>query len=154
MGSFQHRERSDSKRCTVEVRWGIFYWEFDCISYSLIKAVVNIPIQTLVISPWLLFRKVIISQLELGLPAIRLAAIIIFRVTATAIANRSSVTQNASQWTSGIRVHVQHIRVLPALCWSKEADRVTSWLACVTGAKRGGVSKSTCDSRSQSFVRH
>ena len=147
MGSFQHRERSDSKRCTVEVRWGIFYWEFDCISYSLIKAVVNIPIQTLVISPWLLFRKVIISQLELGLPAIRLAAIIIFRVTAAAIANRSSVTQNASQWTSGIRV-------LPALCWSKEADRVTSSLACVTGAKRGGVSKSTCDSRSQSFVRH
>ena len=24
MGSFEHSKRSDSKRCTVEVRWGIF----------------------------------------------------------------------------------------------------------------------------------
>ena len=32
------------------------------------KAVANIPIQTLTFSSWLLFRKMIISHLELGLP--------------------------------------------------------------------------------------
>ena len=34
--------------------------------FLFLRAVVNIPIQTLIISPWLLFRKMIISQLELG----------------------------------------------------------------------------------------
>ena len=33
-GSFQHSKRSDSKWCTVEVRWGISYSEFDHIFYS------------------------------------------------------------------------------------------------------------------------
>ena len=40
--------------------------------FLFLRAVVNIPIQTLIISPWLLFRKMIISQLELGPPVIRL----------------------------------------------------------------------------------
>ena len=31
----------------------------------------NIPVQTLIISSWLLFRKMIISQLELGPPVER-----------------------------------------------------------------------------------
>ena len=35
-------------------------------SFLFIRAVVNIPTQTLIISPSLLFRKMIISQLELG----------------------------------------------------------------------------------------
>ena len=43
--------------CGSKVRY--FYWEFDCI-FLFPRAVVNI------ISPWLLFRKTIISQLELG----------------------------------------------------------------------------------------
>ena len=33
-----------------------------------LKAVVNIPIETLIIPPWLLLRKMIISQLELEPP--------------------------------------------------------------------------------------
>ena len=37
---------------------------------SFLGAVVNVPIQTLIIPPWLLLRKMIISQLELGLPVI------------------------------------------------------------------------------------
>ena len=36
--------------------------------FLFLRAVVNIPIQTLIIPPWLLLRKMIISQLELGLP--------------------------------------------------------------------------------------
>ena len=46
MGSFQQSKRSDNKRCTVEVRWGIV----------IEKKYVNIPIQTVIISPWLLKR--------------------------------------------------------------------------------------------------
>ena len=34
--------------------------------FLFLRAVVNIPIQTLIIPPWLLLRKMIISQLELG----------------------------------------------------------------------------------------
>ena len=40
---------------------------FNCI-FVFLKAVINFPIQTLIILPWLLFRKMIISQLELGPP--------------------------------------------------------------------------------------
>ena len=47
--------------CGSKVRY--FYWEIDCIILFL-RVVVDIPIQTLIISPWLLF-------LELGLPAVR-----------------------------------------------------------------------------------
>ena len=36
--------------------------------FLFLRAVVNIPIQTLIIPPWLLLRKMIISQLELGPP--------------------------------------------------------------------------------------
>ena len=46
MGSFQQSKRSDNKRCTVEVRWGIV----------IEKKYVNIPIQTVIISPRLLKR--------------------------------------------------------------------------------------------------
>ena len=38
---------------------------------QFLRVVVNIPIQTLIISPWLLFRKMIISQLELGPPVVK-----------------------------------------------------------------------------------
>ena len=38
---------------------------------QFLRVVLNIPIQTLIISPWLLFRKMIISQLELGPPVVR-----------------------------------------------------------------------------------
>ena len=61
-------KRSDNKWCTVEVRWGIFI-ENMTVFYLFLRAVVNIPVQTLVIiSPWLLFCKMIISQLDLGPP--------------------------------------------------------------------------------------
>ena len=63
MVSCQHR-----KRCTVLLRWGIFIENL--IVFTFLKAVLNIPLQTLIISPWL-FRKMIISQLELRLPVVR-----------------------------------------------------------------------------------
>ena len=43
----------------------VFLSRIDCI-FIFPKAVVNIPILTLIISPWFLFRRTIISQLELG----------------------------------------------------------------------------------------
>ena len=52
-------------RLWTKRRWGIYwgsYWEFDC-NFYFVRAVVNIPIQTLTFLPWLLFRKMIISQL-------------------------------------------------------------------------------------------
>ena len=70
MGSFQHRKQSDSKRCSVKVRWGIFIEIFDCI-FLFLRAVVTIPIQTLIISPWILVRNMINSQLELGPPVLK-----------------------------------------------------------------------------------
>ena len=66
MGSLQRCKRSDNKQRTVELRWGIFCENLTYILY--LRAVTNIPIQTLIISPWLSFRKMIISQLELGPP--------------------------------------------------------------------------------------
>ena len=68
MGSFQHSKRSEALYCGNKMK--NFYWEFDLILLSL-EAVVNIPIQTLIILPWLLFRKMIISQLELGPPVVK-----------------------------------------------------------------------------------
>ena len=55
MVSCQHR-----KRCTVLLRWGIFIENL--IVFTFLRAVWNIPIQTLIISPWL-SGKMIISQL-------------------------------------------------------------------------------------------
>ena len=52
--------------CESKVRY--FYWEFDSI--FLIPKVVNIPIQTLIFSPWLVLRKMIISRVELRLPVL------------------------------------------------------------------------------------
>ena len=68
MRSFHQSKRSDNKQYAVEVRWGTFLriW---CI-FLFLRAVVNIPIQTLIIPPWLLLCKMIISQLELGPPVI------------------------------------------------------------------------------------
>ena len=51
--------------CGSKVRY--FYREFDCFFYFL-GAFVNFPIQTLIFPLLLLLRKVIILQLELGLP--------------------------------------------------------------------------------------
>ena len=45
-----------------------FFFVENLTYYLFLKAVVNIPIQTLIIPPWLLLRKMIISQLELGPP--------------------------------------------------------------------------------------
>ena len=69
MGSFRQSKRLDNKRYTVEVRWGIFFLRIWRI-FLFLRAVVNIPIQTLIIPPWLLLRKMIISQLELRPPVI------------------------------------------------------------------------------------
>ena len=66
MRSFHQSKRSDNKQYAMEVRWGIFLRIWRIIYYF--KAVVNIPIQTLIIPLWLLLRKIIISQLELGPP--------------------------------------------------------------------------------------
>ena len=67
MRSFHQSKRSDNKQYAVEVRWGIFFLRIWRI-FLFLRAVVNIPIQTLIIPPWLLSRKMIISQLELELP--------------------------------------------------------------------------------------
>ena len=69
MGSFHQSKRSDNKQYAVEVRWGIFFLRIWRI-FLFLRAVVNIPIQTLIIPPWLLLRKMIISQLELGPPVV------------------------------------------------------------------------------------
>ena len=45
--------------------------------FLFLRAIINIPIQTLIISPWLLFRKMIISQLELESP-VHAAALVAF----------------------------------------------------------------------------
>ena len=50
--------------CGSKVR-RYLYWEFD-VYFLFSRAVVNIPIQTLITPPWLLLREIIISQLELG----------------------------------------------------------------------------------------
>ena len=65
MGSFHLSKRSDSKWYAVEVWWGIFIENLTRI-LLILKALVNIPIETLLIPPWLLLRRMIISQLELG----------------------------------------------------------------------------------------
>ena len=44
------------------------HWHLTSTNWWSDDVVVNIPIQTLVFLPWLLFYKMIISQLELGLP--------------------------------------------------------------------------------------
>ena len=68
MRSFHQSKWSDNKQCAAEVRWDIF---IENLTYFLfLRAVVNIPIQTLIIPPWLLLRKMIISQLEPGPPVI------------------------------------------------------------------------------------
>ena len=66
MRSFHQSKRSDNKQYTVEVRWHIFLriWRI----FLFLRTVVNIPIQILIIPPWLLLRKMIISRLELGSP--------------------------------------------------------------------------------------
>ena len=68
MGSFHQSKRSDNKHYAVEARWGIFLriWRI----FLFFRALVNIPIQTLIIPPWPLLRKMIISQLELGPPVV------------------------------------------------------------------------------------
>ena len=69
MRSFHQSKRSDNKKYGVEVRWGIFLriWRI----FLFLRVVVNIPIQTLIIPPWLLLHKMIISQLELGPPVLQ-----------------------------------------------------------------------------------
>ena len=68
MISFQHSKRSDGKRFIFEVSWGIFIENLTVFFFLFLRALVNIPKQTLIISPWLLFHNMIISQLELGPP--------------------------------------------------------------------------------------
>ena len=46
-------------------------WMHSMLMFLFLSAVVNIPIQTLIIPPWLLFRRMIISQLELGPPLLK-----------------------------------------------------------------------------------
>ena len=67
MSSFQHSKWLDNKRCTVEVGWGIFN-ENTTIYFFVPNSGRKYFIKN---SPWLLFRKMIISQLELGLPVHR-----------------------------------------------------------------------------------
>ena len=65
MRSFHQSKRSDNKQYTVEVRWHIFFLRIWRI-FLFLRTVVDIPIQILIIPPWQLLRKMIISRLELG----------------------------------------------------------------------------------------
>ena len=56
MGSFWHSKRADNKRCTVEVRWGIFLENLTIFFFPFLRAVVNIPIQNGPIG-WFHFTK-------------------------------------------------------------------------------------------------
>ena len=49
---------------TTDVRWGIFIENLT----AFLRVIANIPIQTLILSPWPLLYKKIVSQLELSLP--------------------------------------------------------------------------------------
>ena len=69
--SLMSSKPSKPKWCTVEVRWGNFMENLTVI-FLFLGTVINIPTQTLKILPWLLFHKMIISQLELGQPVVRL----------------------------------------------------------------------------------
>ena len=55
MGSFHQSKRSDNEQYDVKVRWGILLRIWRIVLF--LRAVVNIPIQTLIIPPWLLLRK-------------------------------------------------------------------------------------------------
>ena len=77
--------------CESKVRY--FYWEFDWF-FLFLRAIVNIPIQTLIISPWLLFRKMVILQLELG-PSVDLP---------TCVPNSQSL--DLSRWHLTIATHL------------------------------------------------
>ena len=77
--------------CESKVRY--FYWEFDWFILFL-RAIVNIPIQTLIISPWLLFRKMVILQLGLG-PSVDLP---------TCVPNSQSL--DLSRWHLTIATHL------------------------------------------------
>ena len=59
MGSFQYSKRSDNKQYTVKV--DIFIENLNGF-FLFLRAVVNIPIQTFMTSPWLLFHKIIFTQ--------------------------------------------------------------------------------------------
>ena len=62
MGSFHQSKRSDRKRYTMEVRWGIFLriWRI----FLFLKAVLNIPIQTAII-PYLISNGVCFSKIKI-----------------------------------------------------------------------------------------
>ena len=60
MGSFHQSKRSNNKWHAVEVRWGIFIENL--IIFYFVKAVVNIPIQTLIIPQWLTWQKLLSWQ--------------------------------------------------------------------------------------------
>ena len=77
--------------CESKVRY--FYWEFDWF-FLFLRAIVNIPIQTLIISPWLLFRKMVILQLGLG-PSVDLP---------TCVPNSQSL--DLSRWHLTIATHL------------------------------------------------
>ena len=79
MGYLQRSKWSDNEQRTVEVTWGIFFVRI-WLTFLFLRAVVNIPIQTLLISPWLLFRKMIISQLELGPPVERTSLFVVYAI--------------------------------------------------------------------------
>ena len=69
MGSFRLCMRSDNKRYAVEVRWGIFIENLTYF-FFIPSSGHKYSIQTLIIPPWLLLRKMIISQLELRPPVV------------------------------------------------------------------------------------
>ena len=90
MRSFHQSKRSDNKQYAVEVRWGIVFFRIWIILLFL-RAVVNIPIQTLIIAP--LLCKMIISQLELGLPVVLVANMAVGRCTVNNINQQFAYTR-------------------------------------------------------------
>ena len=70
MGSFQRNKWSDSKRCSVKVRRGIFIENLTAF-FLLLRAIVNIPIQSLIISQTLISQDDHLSISKSGRIAIK-----------------------------------------------------------------------------------
>ena len=110
MGSFHQSMGSNNKQYAVEVRWGIFRLTFD-VFFLFLRAVVNIPIQNLIIPPWLLLHEMIISQLEFGPP----------------VNDRDKKKSVCNGLLSPGNLDHRHLRVVPLVCDFRRRDNLLAW---------------------------
>ena len=110
-----------------ESKMRYFYWEFYVI-FVFPWAIINIPIQTLILLPswWFLFHKMIISHLELGLPAV----VLTFLSWSWCSLNRAILFLNCYRW--GISFHHWsywtwlQCQTRSLCCWESSQPKVSS----------------------------